>query len=170
MIFDHSGIVVAGRSDGRTVLRRSPGPRAWTEELGDPVNDVHVQFSRDASGLCDELIAPFSPKNPLRRAPAHGRQHRQPRRLPGCRSGVPARPAPGARFSLSVDACPAIAYGGALIQFFMSPVFSLVELIEAPYHGHRSIAERLIPADPGQAALHDVCGNVLDGPFHPDLV
>jgi methylmalonyl-CoA/ethylmalonyl-CoA epimerase len=135
MILDHTGIVVTGRFEGRTVLRKSPGPRARTEEFGDPVNDVHVQFSRDAAGLCDELITPFSPKSPVRRAPAHGRQRHQPRRLPGCRSGVPTRPASGARFSLVADARPVIAYGGALIQFFMSPVFSLVELIEAPYHG-----------------------------------
>jgi len=42
-----------------------------------------------------------------------------------------------ADFSLLSDPNPAVANGGASIQFFMSPIFSLVELIEAPDHQHQ---------------------------------
>ena len=35
------------------------------------------------------------------------------------------------------DPKPAVAYGGSAIQFFMSPICSVVELIEAPGHQHQ---------------------------------
>jgi len=141
MIFDHIGIVVTELSDGRTVLRESLGPRAWTEEFADPVNDVHVQFGRDAAGLCYELIAPFSPKSPVRRALRTGANITNHVAYRVADLASQRERLLGLDFSLVADARPAVAYGGALIQFFMSPVFSLVELIEAPYHEHRYIAE-----------------------------
>ena len=136
MIFDHIGIVVAELSAGRPVLCAALGVCAWTQEFTDPVNDVHVQFGRDQAGLCYELIAPFSEKSPVRRALRTGAN---------ITNHVAYRVADleaerdrllGLDFTPIADARPAIAYGGALIQFFMSPIFSLVELIEAPAHEH----------------------------------
>ena len=36
---------------------------------------------------------------------------------------------------------PAIAYGGRRIQFFVTPMRFIVELIEAPYHRHEFAPE-----------------------------
>lgn len=137
MIFDHVGIIVADLSSGREVLRQALRVNAWTAEFSDAVNDVHVQFGRDQAGLCYELIAPFSAKSPVSRALRTGAN---------ITNHVAYRVADLATerdrflaldFSPVAEARPAIAYGGASIQFFMSPIFSLVELIEAPDHTHR---------------------------------
>ncbi len=136
MIFDHIGIVVAELSAGRPVLCAALGVCAWTREFADPVNDVHVQFGRDPAGLCYELIAPFSERSPVRRALRTGNNITNHVAYRVADLAAERDRLIALEFGPIADARPAIAYGGALIQFFMSPIFSLVELIEAPEHAH----------------------------------
>ena len=39
--------------------------REWTDEFADPVNHVYVQFGRDTSHICYELIAPLDDEAPV---------------------------------------------------------------------------------------------------------
>jgi methylmalonyl-CoA/ethylmalonyl-CoA epimerase len=134
--FDHIGIIVADLAVGRRMLRDQFAMAKWTQPFSDSVNDVHVQFGCDAAGTCYELIAPFSVSSPVRRSLRTGNNitnhvaYLVPN-LAAARDKLVA-----ANFSPVSDPNPAVAYGGAHIQFFMSPIYSLVELIEAPDHRH----------------------------------
>ena len=135
--FDHIGIVVASLRMGRDVLRDHFAVTMWTKSFDDPTNDVCVQFGRDAGGLCYELIAPLSAESPVRRSLRTGNNitnHVAYRvaDLQASRDKLMA-----ADFSPVSEPKPAIAYGGASIQFFMSPIYALVELIEALDHEHQ---------------------------------
>jgi methylmalonyl-CoA/ethylmalonyl-CoA epimerase len=134
--FDHVGIVVAELRIGRQMLRDHFSVTQWTATFSDTLNDVHVQFGRGSSGPCYELIAPFSARSPVRRVlrTANNITNHLAYRvgdLVAARTGLTE-----ADFVPIGEPKPAIAYGGAAIQFFMSPLFSLVELIEAPDHEH----------------------------------
>ena len=118
------------------MFRDQFGVSRWTQPFTDPVNDVYVQFGRDAQGVCYELVAPLSKESPVRRALRTGHNITNHLAylvvdLAAARDRLIA-----ADFSPIADQKPAIAYGGRSIQFFMSPIFSLVELIEAPGHLH----------------------------------
>jgi hypothetical protein len=41
-------------------------PEHWSEAFVDDVNGVIVQFGRDDSGICYELIEPLGPDSPFR--------------------------------------------------------------------------------------------------------
>ena len=64
MQFDHIGVVTATLAQGREALRAIFDIREWTVEFPDAVNKVHVQFGRDSSGICYELIAPMADDAP----------------------------------------------------------------------------------------------------------
>lgn len=141
--FDHLGIVVPDMAAGRDHFRSLFGVKRWTREFADPVNQVHVQFGQDASGICYELISPLGPTSPILRAlktgnpilnhiayltgnlEASSEQLRQQGYIP------------------AGDPRPAIAYGLKRIQFFMSPLRFIVELIEAAGHQHSFLDEPL---------------------------
>jgi methylmalonyl-CoA/ethylmalonyl-CoA epimerase len=134
--FDHIGLVVSELAIGRSMLREQFAVTAWTRSFSDPINDVQVQFGRPAAGPCYELIAPGSARSPIRRVLRSGdnvTNHVAYRvgDLADARSRLME-----ADFIPISPPTAAIAYGGAAIQFFMSPIFSLVELIEAPDHQH----------------------------------
>ena len=138
MQFDHIGIVVAELPIGRQILRDHFLVTSWTKTFSDPVNDVHVQFGRAATGPCYELVAPISPHSPVQRALRTGNNITNHvaylvSDLSAARDRLTA-----ADFVAISDPKPAVAYGGSAIQFFMSPICSVVELIEAPGHQHRS--------------------------------
>ena len=104
--FDHIGIVVAELPIGRQILRDHFLVTSWTKTFSDPVNDVHVQFGRAATGPCYELVAPISPHSPVQRALRYRQQYHQPCRLSGERSLRRAGPADGSRFCSSRSATP----------------------------------------------------------------
>jgi methylmalonyl-CoA/ethylmalonyl-CoA epimerase len=136
MEFDHIGIVAPSLAEGRVHIGRLLNITRWTGEFADPINQVHVQFGCDHSGVCYEIVAPLGDASPVRAAlkssnrilnhvayrvadldmrAAHFRECR-------CVAAGPPR--------------PAIAYGSRRIQFFMTPLGFLIELIEAPEHQH----------------------------------
>jgi methylmalonyl-CoA/ethylmalonyl-CoA epimerase len=140
MQFDHLGLVVKSVAKGRRVLGDLLEIRAWTVEFADTVNGVVCQFGRDASGVCYELLEPLGEDSPV---------------LPALQSGrailnhtaylVDDLAAAGAKLqrngcARTAEPKPAIAYGGRRIQFFVTPLRFVIELIEAPGHEHAYVA------------------------------
>lgn len=136
MKFDHLGVVVPTLADGRDFLSDLLAIKQWTAAFDDPINRVFVQFGRDDSGVCYEIIAPRSEDSPVSRALKAG-----DRILNHIAYLVPDLEAEGARLRAmrcfpATDPNPAIAYGGARIQFHVTPLRFIIELIEAPDHSH----------------------------------
>ncbi len=151
MIFDHIGIAVPTLAAGRARLSAMLEIAEWSAEFTDPVHKVQVQFGRDASGICYETVAPYGADAPVRLALKDGA-----RILNHVAYLVPDLAASAARLRgagcvPAGPAAPAVAYGGRNIQFFVSPLRFLLELIEAPEHRHAFVSAPA-GADPGKAA------------------
>lgn len=136
MQFDHLGLVVKSVAKGRKVLSGMLRIQEWTEEFRDPVNGVLLQFGRDPAGVAYELLEPLDESSPVYPALANGKailnhvaylvddlgEAGEHMRRSGC--------APTSKPK------PAIAYGGRDVQFFVSSLRFVIELIEAPGHTH----------------------------------
>ncbi|MEA2837608.1 MAG: methylmalonyl-CoA/ethylmalonyl-CoA epimerase [Bradyrhizobium sp.] len=136
MIFDHAGIVVRNLEKGLESLGSLLPIVARTARFDDRGLGVSVQFLRDSSGVVLELISPLGLNSPVAKVASSrvgvinqfayrvadlasaGRHFRSKRAVP---TGAPK---------------PAIAFGGALVQFFYFPDGFIVELIEAPDFKH----------------------------------
>jgi len=136
MQFDHVALVVDVLSRGRSALEMGYGVNRWTEEYSDEINEVWVQFGSDAEGLCYELIAPLSSNSPVLRSQRRAMNitNHVAFRVPSLADKCVQLVSKG--FYPVSHPKPAIAFGGARIQFFVSPINSLIELIEAPCHKH----------------------------------
>jgi methylmalonyl-CoA/ethylmalonyl-CoA epimerase len=137
MQFDHIGVVVKTLRRGRDLLAPPLQITAWTREWEDPVNKVFVQFGYDQSGICYELIAPLGDASPVAQA-----LKTKSRILNHVAYLVEDLAVEGERLRNAscfpiAEPSPAIAYGGRQIQFFMSPLSIIIELIEAPGHQHQ---------------------------------
>jgi methylmalonyl-CoA/ethylmalonyl-CoA epimerase len=137
MRFDHIGIIVSRLDQGRNHLTELFNIVRWTQEFQDPINGVQVQFGLDPSGICYEAISPIGSNSPVSAALISGS-----RILNHLAYVVPSLAAASARMSAARcvtagEARPAVAYGGNKIQFFISPIRIIIELIEAPYHVHK---------------------------------
>ena len=137
MKFDHVGVTTTDLASGRALLEGSIGVLAWTTEFRDEINEVWVQFGRCAAGMCYELVAPLSPASPVTRVLS--KKINVLNHLAYLVDDLRANTARllAMEFVPVADAKPAIAYGGGLIQFFVSPTRLMIELIEAPGHRHR---------------------------------
>jgi methylmalonyl-CoA/ethylmalonyl-CoA epimerase len=134
--FDHIGLVVSDMAEGREFLEAMFGLDRWTDIFEDPGIGVYVQFGRTEEGPCYELIAPFGDSSPVATALKRGINilnhvayltadlDRDAKRLEE-RGSMMAGPAK-----------PAVAYGGARVQFWITPQRFMVELIEAAGHEH----------------------------------
>lgn len=134
--FDHIGVVVKSIDKGRAHFSGALSVDEWTDPLVDPVNGVRLQFGRDRSGTVYELLSPIDTDSPVQGALA-GRKnllnhvaYRVPDLVGAAAHLREARCLPTA------DAKPAIAFGGAAIQFFVTPIDTIIELIEAPDFRH----------------------------------
>ena len=132
MIFDHIGLFVPNLEKGRTHLSRILPITGWGQEIQDPGLKVQVQFGTDVSGVRYELVAPFGEGNPVSGVLASGK---------GILNHVAYRvtdlPVELARLraarALPIgDPQPAVAFDGARVAFFLTPLGFIVELIEAP--------------------------------------
>lgn len=137
MKFDHIGVTTNTLAAGRTLLEGSVGIEAWTEAVEDPVNDVHVQFGHDASGICYELVAPRSDRSPIAAALSNKVNVLNHVAYLVDDLAVHADRLARAGFVPVAPPRPAIAYGGRPIQFFVSRSRMLIELIAAPDHRHQ---------------------------------
>jgi len=136
MTFDHVGLVVKTLGKGRRVLAETLGIRDWTAEITDPVNGVILQFGRDPASVCYELLEPLGEDSPVAAALSSGRAilNHMAYLVPDLAAGAAHMMAAGC--APTAEPKPAIAYGGAHIQFFVTPLRFIIELIEAPDHRH----------------------------------
>jgi methylmalonyl-CoA/ethylmalonyl-CoA epimerase len=141
LAFDHIGLVVAsieaeapGLSDLLHLIR-------WTERFDDVGLGVSVCFGIDATGLVVELIAPLGPDSPVAR-PA--RQRRDCLNQMAYRTddlaGARARFEAGGAVMLS-EPKPAMAFGGALVVFFLLPQGFIVEVVDARDFVHQFVRD-----------------------------
>jgi methylmalonyl-CoA/ethylmalonyl-CoA epimerase len=134
--FDHVGVVVGTMDAGRDHLSLLFGITLWSEEFSDQGIGVHVQFGLDPSGICYELVSPLREDSPVTRA-----LKARDRILNHVAYLVPDLDAEAARIRRlrclpAGPAMPAVAYGGKRVQFFITPLYFIIELIEAPDHTH----------------------------------
>lgn len=134
--FDHIGVVVKSLGVARSTFESLLGIIEWTRPLEDPVNGVHILFGRDPTGLVHELLAPIDETSPVYRAlkTRTNLLNHTAYLVPSLSDGAAHLRA--ARCFPAADPQPAIAYGGAPIQFFVTPLGTIIELIEAPEHQH----------------------------------
>ena len=130
LIFDHIGIVVSDIESGKAELTGMLGALRWTRRFDDPILGVSVLFARDSSGVVYELIAPFGEKSPVAgtlrsRANLLNQIAYRTRVLD---ASVKRLRAAGA--APIGPAAPALAFGGARVQFLMVPLGFVVELVE----------------------------------------
>jgi methylmalonyl-CoA/ethylmalonyl-CoA epimerase len=130
LTFDHVGIVVGDLEAGCAHLRGLLGPLAWTARFDDSGLGVAVRFARDGAGMVYELIAPLGQDSPVRRTVQSRRNmiNQLAYRTKSLDSAVAHL-----RTELAVPvgaAKPAVAFGGARVQFLMTPLDFLIELIE----------------------------------------
>jgi methylmalonyl-CoA/ethylmalonyl-CoA epimerase len=136
LLFDHLGIVVADISTGRAHLASIFGVELWTEEFSDLVNGVYVQFGKDAAGICYELIAPLGSDSPIQRALRARNPILNHIAYLTQNLDVSALVLQQRDYLPAGEPKPAIAYAGRRIQFFLSPLGFIVELIESYEHRH----------------------------------
>jgi methylmalonyl-CoA/ethylmalonyl-CoA epimerase len=139
--FDHLGLIVADLAAGREFLAQTLGITLWTTITHDSNLCVSVQFGTAAggpgtSGPTYELIAPLGDHAPIANALRQGKHilnhvayltpdldlSATALRDQGCFAAGPAK--------------AAAAYDGARVQFWLSPLRFIIELIEKPNHIH----------------------------------
>jgi methylmalonyl-CoA/ethylmalonyl-CoA epimerase len=142
--FDHLGVVVKSVVKGRNVLADVLAIDEWTAEFCDPLNGVLVQFGRDPAGVVYELIEPLDETSPVYTAltTAKGILNHVAYRVADLSAGAERMRSTGC--APTAEPKPAVAYGGRNIQFFITPLRLIVELIEAPDHMHEYF--RPVPA------------------------
>lgn len=140
LVFDHIGIVV--RDVDAAVAMAAAMFRACeaSRRFDDDILGVSVRFVREPSGIVYEMIAPFGDNSPVAQTlesrsnllnQVAYRTSALPRsvtalRKQGCMSLGPAK--------------PARAFAGAKVQFLLSELGFIVELIEAPSFQHEFFA------------------------------
>lgn len=134
--FDHIGLVVKTLRKGRQVLQQVHGVVEWTVAVVDPVNGVHILFGRDPAGMVYELLEPIGVDSPVHAALS---ARKNLLNHVAYRVGDLAQAAAAMRqagCAPTAEPTLAIAFGNGRVQFFVSPLNTLIELIEAPGHRH----------------------------------
>ena len=130
MQFDHIGLVVPDLASGVAYCRDVLGLSRFSVAVEDPLQRVWVQFVHDEHGLCYELVAPAGEDSPVtqviktRRNVINHLAYRVQSLQEGATRLREQRPLPLG------PSQPAVAFGGAHVQFFLSPLGHIVELIE----------------------------------------
>jgi methylmalonyl-CoA/ethylmalonyl-CoA epimerase len=136
--FDHIGLVAATLSEGRQFLSATLNITRWTREFEDSCIGVSVQFGQaeDGSGPWYEIISPLGEKSPVLGTIKHGKNILS--HVAYLVKDLEAAAAVLVRSNCvsTSPAKPAVAYGGRKVQFFISPLKFMIELIEAIDHSH----------------------------------
>jgi methylmalonyl-CoA/ethylmalonyl-CoA epimerase len=138
--FDHLGVVVKQLGRGRERMTALLSITDWTAPIDDPINGVRLQFGRDPAGVVFELLEPLGEHSPVYPALRTGMailNHVAYLTADLSAAAVHLTAAGAAR---ATDPKPAIAYGGRPIQFFVTPLNFIIELIEAPGHEHTFVS------------------------------
>jgi methylmalonyl-CoA/ethylmalonyl-CoA epimerase len=137
LTFDHIGIVVAELDAGCDQLAELLAPLEWTERFEDPGLGVSVRFARDAAGIVYEIIAPLGDASPVLRT-LQSRSNLLNQIAYRTRSLDASLARLRRARAVPVGAAkPAVAFGGARVQFLMTPLGFIVELIEIDRVTHR---------------------------------
>jgi len=134
--FDHLGLVVKRLEKGRERMSALLAISQWTDPIEDDVNRVRLQFGRDPSGVVYELLEPLGEDSPVYGALQSGKAilNHVAYAVEDLAAGAAHLVAAGA-FEVA-EPKPAIAYGGRPIQFFVTPLRFVIELIEGADHAH----------------------------------
>jgi methylmalonyl-CoA/ethylmalonyl-CoA epimerase len=137
LTFDHIGIVVADLDEGARKLTGLLGNLQWTRRFDDVGLAVSVRFARDGSGIVYEIIAPYGPTSPVTAALKSRTNllNQVAYRTRSLDSSV-ARLRAGRSVPVGRPR-PALAFGGARVQFLLTPLDFLVELIEIDHVVHQ---------------------------------
>ncbi len=136
MQFDHVGVVVKSVAKGRKALSAMLRIQDWTEEFRDPVNGVLLQFGRDPAGVVYELLEPLDEESPVYPALSGGKAILNHVAYLVDDLGAAGEHMRRSGCAPTSEPKPAVAYGGRNIQFFVSSLRFVIELIEAPGHAH----------------------------------
>jgi methylmalonyl-CoA/ethylmalonyl-CoA epimerase len=134
--FDHIGLVVSDMAGGRAALESMFGVDRWTQVFEDPGIGVYVQFGRTEEGPCYELISPLGEASPVATALKRGVNILNHVAYLTADLDVESQRLQEMGSMMAGPAKPAVAYGGARVQFWITPQRFMVELIEAPGHEH----------------------------------
>ncbi len=137
LAFDHIGIVVRDLDTGAERLAAMLGQLSWTRRFDDSVLGVSVRFGRDMTGIVYEVIAPLGDKSPVASALSSRTNllNQIAYRTKSLTSTVARLRTEGA---VPVSRpLPAAAFGGALVQFLMSDLGFLIEVIEIDFMAHQ---------------------------------
>jgi methylmalonyl-CoA/ethylmalonyl-CoA epimerase len=136
LMFDHVGIVAKDVDKAARALAATIGASESTQRFDDEMLGVSVRFIRDRAGMVYELIAPFGQESPVAKTLASKTNllNQIAYRTSSLAESVAALRDQG---NLPVGpARPAMAFGGAKVQFLLSELGFLIELIESPNHFH----------------------------------
>ncbi|HDO1384471.1 glyoxalase [Aeromonas sp. HMWF036] len=130
MQFDHIGLVVPDLASGVAYCRDVLGLSRFSVAVEDPLQGVWVQFVHDEHGLCYELVAPAGEDSPVTQVIKTRRNviNHLAYRVQSLQEGA-TRLREQRHLPLGPSQ-PAVAFGGAHVQFFLSPLGHIVELIE----------------------------------------
>lgn len=130
MKLHHIGLVVPTLAPGVAYCRDVLGISRFSDAVHDPLQQVWVQFAYADEGVCYELVAPASDDSPVSQAlnTRHNLLNHLAYAVPDL--ALAAATLRHQRHMPLGVAKPAIAFDGALVQFFLSPLGHLVELVE----------------------------------------
>ena len=137
MKFDHFGVIVSDLNKGRKHFTHIYSIKNWTNEFYDEKNGVVVQFGRDTSGACFELVAPIDDNSPVYNVMSKKINILNHIAYLVDNISICVEDLLKNNFMLLGEPNMAIAYNMRRIQYLYSKDFSyLLELIEAPDHEH----------------------------------
>jgi methylmalonyl-CoA/ethylmalonyl-CoA epimerase len=143
LMFDHIGIVTSDTDHACRQFGSTIGAVEISERFDDSALGVSVQFIRDRAGIVYEMISPLGEKSPVAKALAT---------KTNILNQICYRTASIAEAAAELrelgnmplgPAKPALAFDGALVQFFFCRLGFVIELIEIQAY------KREIPALPG---------------------
>lgn len=130
MLFDHVGIVVTDLESACAHWTNTLGLLSWTRRFDDFTLGVAVRFARDSTGVVYELISPLTSTSPVARAAQTKSNvlNQLAYRTPSLEHT--SKRLRAQHFNKISEPTAAIAFGGAPVQFLLTPLGFLVELIE----------------------------------------
>jgi methylmalonyl-CoA/ethylmalonyl-CoA epimerase len=137
--FDHIGILTRDVDKALLDFATVIGATEATDRFDDQGLTVSVRFLRDPAGMIYEFIAPLGENSVVSGALRKNASiiNQIAYRTPSIAEGSAALKSQG--HILLGTPSPAIAFGGGHVQFLMSPMGFIIELIEAPDHSHRFV-------------------------------
>jgi methylmalonyl-CoA/ethylmalonyl-CoA epimerase len=137
LVFDHVGIVVPDLDKGLRNLSAMIGATEASARFDDPGLTVSVRFLRDTAGMVYELIAPFGEGSVVAATLARKRDLLNQIAYKTSDLAKAAHHLRGQGCMPLGAPAPALAFGGAHVQFLFSPLGFVLELIEDTSHSHQ---------------------------------